>query len=86
MLWRPDAFVRQPFSAVKSEFLRPFERNWQENALVMTNAADALNAVQSILKNVAVNVKILDDRPFDKLNNSSPKRKREVDSSGTESE
>ena len=50
MLWRPDAFTSQPFSAVKSEFLRPIESNWQENSLVIANATDTMNAVQNILK------------------------------------
>ena len=86
MLWRPDAFTSQPFSAVKSEFLRPIESNWQENSLVIANATDAMNAVQNILKNIVVDVyKILDNRPFATQTNS-PKRKREVYSLETKSE
>ncbi len=62
MLWRPNAFARQTYSAMNSEFFTPMEHNWIEDGLVTTNANDVLRAIQCKLHNVVVDSKILDFR------------------------
>eukprot|EP00553_Chaetoceros_curvisetus_P009993 CAMPEP_0204618964 /NCGR_PEP_ID=MMETSP0717-20131115/5462_1 /ASSEMBLY_ACC=CAM_ASM_000666 /TAXON_ID=230516 /ORGANISM="Chaetoceros curvisetus" /LENGTH=556 /DNA_ID=CAMNT_0051632835 /DNA_START=57 /DNA_END=1727 /DNA_ORIENTATION=+ len=62
MLWRPNAFARQTYSAMNSEFFTPMEHNWIEDGLVTTNASDVLRAIQCKLHNVVVDSKILDFR------------------------
>eukprot|EP00551_Chaetoceros_affinis_P004333 CAMPEP_0203667368 /NCGR_PEP_ID=MMETSP0090-20130426/4209_1 /ASSEMBLY_ACC=CAM_ASM_001088 /TAXON_ID=426623 /ORGANISM="Chaetoceros affinis, Strain CCMP159" /LENGTH=1488 /DNA_ID=CAMNT_0050531501 /DNA_START=87 /DNA_END=4553 /DNA_ORIENTATION=+ len=61
-LWRPDAFKGQSFSAMYSEYKRPIDNQWEENSLVITNASDVMRVIKSIVQDVVVDVKILDDR------------------------
>lgn len=62
LLWRPDAFERQPFSAMHAEFTTPIGYHWEENGLVTTNSADVLRAIKCVLSDVIVDSKVLDDR------------------------
>ncbi len=65
-LWRPNAFKGQPFTAMHSEYRRPIldndNKKWEENSLVITNASDVMRVIMSIVQDVVVDVKILDDR------------------------
>ena len=61
-LWRPDAFKGQPFSAMYSEYQRPIDNKWEKNSLIITNASDAMRVVRFIVRDIAVDIKILDDR------------------------
>ena len=80
-LWRPDAFKGQSFSAMLSEYKRPIDNKWDEDSLVITNASDVMRAIQFIIQDVAVDIKILDDKNV-KSNvdeqKSSSKRKRKA--------
>ncbi len=61
-LWRPDAFKGQAFSAMYSEYKRPIDNQWVENSLVITNTTDIMRAIQFIVRDIVVDVKILDKR------------------------
>jgi hypothetical protein len=61
-LWRPNAFKGQAFSAMYSEYQRPIDNQWAENSLVIANASDVMRAIQFIVRDVAVDIKILEDR------------------------
>ncbi len=75
MLWRPNAFTRQTYSAMHSEFFTPINHNWIEDGMVTTNANDVLRAIQCILHNVVVDSKILDYRStFEEEEGSSKKK------------
>jgi U3 small nucleolar RNA-associated protein 22 len=65
MLWRPDAFERQPFSAMHAEFTTPIDYQWGENSLVTTNSADVLRSIKCVLHDFIVDTKILDQRQID---------------------
>mmetsp|Transcript_20533 Transcript_20533/g.25946 ORF Transcript_20533/g.25946 Transcript_20533/m.25946 type:complete len:98 (-) Transcript_20533:14-307(-) len=45
-----------------SEYKRPIDNQWEENSLVITNASDVMRVIKSIVQDVVVDVKILDDR------------------------
>jgi len=79
MLWRPDAFERQPFSAMHAEFTTPIDYHWEENGLVTTNSADVLRAINCVLSDVIVDSKVIDDRQIkdeSKVNNESKSPKK----------
>ena len=64
-----------------SEYKRPIDNKWDEDSLVITNASDVMRAIQFIIQDVAVDIKILDDKNV-KSNvdeqKSSSKRKRKA--------
>ena len=45
-----------------SEYKRPIDNIWDEDSLVITNASDAMRAIQFIIRDVAVDIKILEDK------------------------
>lgn len=88
-LWRPDAFKGQAFSAMHSEYKRPIENAWEENSLVITNASDVLRVIRFICRDIAVDVKVFDDRnvksdPLVDGEKASAKRKRMVEENDDE--
>ena len=94
-LWRPDAFKGQGFSAMYSEFKRPIVTNWEENSLVISNASDMMRAIQFIVKDIAIDLKILDEKVMtlstrsktEKNSSDSNKRKHSsIDSSDDDDE
>lgn len=90
-LWRPDAFKGQAFSAMYSEYKRPIDNQWVENSLVITNTTDVIRAIQFILRDIVVDVKILDKRGIisaegnEEKHNSKRARPLDDDSSEDES-
>ena len=66
-LFRPDAFKGKSFSAMYSEFQRPIVKSWEENSLVKSNASDMMRAIQFIVQDIAIDVKVLDEKAM-KLN------------------
>lgn len=63
-----------------SEFKRPIVTNWEENSLVISNASDMMRAIQFIAKDIAVDVKILDEKVM-ALNTQKNMRKSNSESS-----
>ena len=71
----------QSFSAMLSEYKRPIDNKWDEDSLVITNASDVMRAIQFIIQNVAVDIKILDYKNVRSNvdeQKSSSKRKRKA--------
>ncbi len=58
IVWRPDAFKPQPFSAIVSEFKRPVSEFWQDDSLVITNTDDLMAEIARFAKNVVSNFKV----------------------------
>jgi hypothetical protein len=87
-LWRPDAFKGQAFSAMYSEYKRPIDNQWVENSLVITNASDVMRAIQFIVRDVVVDVRVLDDRSIKSEEgndeNHNSKRMRPLDGDSEE--
>uniref|UniRef100_A0A7S4JAR4 U3 small nucleolar RNA-associated protein 22 n=1 Tax=Odontella aurita TaxID=265563 RepID=A0A7S4JAR4_9STRA len=95
VLWRPDVYVPQPFSAMHSEYRRPVEDDWKEDGLVIANADDVLREMVHLARGVALDVKVLDDRsvkpkppPREGKGKAERKRKasKDEDSSSSDSE
>ena len=77
MIWRPDAFKPQPFSAVASEFKRPVAGQWKEDSLVIANADDLMEEIGYLSRNVVSTFKVFDakqpnDAPLQKRQRKSP--------------
>lgn len=62
MIWRPAAFVPQPFSAMVSEFKRPVSDVWKEDTLVITNSDDLMCEIGCASKDIVTTLKVLDDK------------------------
>ena len=67
ILWRPNRFVAQPFSAMHSEFARPVDDEWNADSMVLDNMNDLMRETKMYTKDTVVSVKILE--------NNSVKRK-----------
>mmetsp|Transcript_1191 Transcript_1191/g.2196 ORF Transcript_1191/g.2196 Transcript_1191/m.2196 type:complete len:1553 (-) Transcript_1191:57-4715(-) len=88
MIWRPDAFKPQPFSAIVSEFKRPATEFWKEDSLVITNTEDLMAEIGYFSRNIVSNFKVFDDKkPEDAPLEKSPKKSRqEADDDGESSD
>ena len=73
MLWRPDAFTPQPFSAVASECKRPVTAQWKEDSLVIANADELMEEIGYLSRNVVSTFKVFDA----KQPNDAPLQKRQ---------
>jgi len=71
VVWRPDAFKPQPFSAVVSEFKRPTAERWKEDSLVITSTDDLIAEIGHFSKKVVSNIKVFDDK---KPHDAPPKK------------
>ena len=58
MIWRPDAFKPQPFSAIVSEFKRPAAEPWNDDSLVITNTDDLMAEIAHFSRNILSNFKV----------------------------
>ena len=58
MIWRPDAFKPQPFSAIASDFKRPAAEFWQNDDLVITNTEDLMAEIRYCASNIVSNFKV----------------------------
>ena len=65
-----------------SEYKRPIVNKWEENSLVITNANDVLRVIQSIVQDIVVDVKILDDRSIKSVEQTGDKDKDVVNGKG----
>jgi len=61
VLWRPNTFLSQPFTAMHSEFKRPIDDDWQVDSLIKTNPFDVLQEMQFLARNVIIDMKVLDN-------------------------
>ena len=52
MIWRPDAFKSQPFSAMVSAFKQPAMEEWKEDSLVLTNTDDLMAEIGHLARNI----------------------------------
>ena len=59
ILFRPDVFTPQPFSAMASEYKRPVGDG---SDMVVTNVHDILREMENMARDVVVDVKVLDQR------------------------
>ena len=62
MIWRPDAFKPQPFSAVVSEFKRPVSEFWKGDSLVITNTDDLMAEILYFARNIVSTFKVFDNK------------------------
>jgi U3 small nucleolar RNA-associated protein 22 len=63
VLWRPTSFMPQPFSVMRSEYVRPVDdAKWQSDSMVVHNARDIFREISEYTDGVIANVKVLDDR------------------------
>lgn len=63
VVWRPQSFRNQPFSAMNSEFARPVSHaEWKSDTLVVDNMADILRELSQYSKDIVLDVKVLDDK------------------------
>lgn len=58
MIWRPDAFKPQPFSAIVSEFKRPAAEFWKDDSLAITNTDDLMAEVVFFAKHMVSTFKV----------------------------
>ena len=58
MIWRPDAFKPQPFSAIVSEFKRPAAEYWKDDSLVITNTDDLMAEIGHVARHIVSNFKV----------------------------
>ena len=77
ILWRPNAFAPDNFSAMVSEFKHPVDlHSWKEDTLVIANTDDLMYEIGYTSKDVVTNMKVLDkkyedtDEPSAKRHNS----------------
>ena len=65
-----------------SEYKRPIDLKWSENSLVITNSDDVMRVVQFFVRNVVVDIKILDDRSMkiEEGTNKKSNSKRKISS------
>ena len=47
---------------MSSYYKRPLDKSWEEDSLVISNASEMIRTVQHIAQDVAVDVKILDEK------------------------
>jgi len=66
VLWRPNTFSSQPFTAMHSEFKRPIDDNWQVDSLIKTNPFDVLQEMQFLARDMIIDMKILDNSALSK--------------------
>lgn len=52
IIWRPDAFKSQPFSAMVSAFKQPAMEEWKEDSLVLTNTNDLMAEIGHLARNI----------------------------------
>lgn len=63
VLWRPNAFIPESFSAMVSNFKHPVVKtSWREDTLVATNTDDLMYEIACSSKDIVTNIKILDDK------------------------
>jgi len=62
ILWRPNRFVAQPFSAMHSEFARPVDDEWNADSMVLDNMNDLMRETKMYTKDTVVSVKILENK------------------------
>ena len=62
VLWRPNAFIPENFSAMVSEFKQPVETPWKEDTLVVTNTDDLLHEIGYLSRDIVTDMMILDDK------------------------
>ncbi|KAL7543753.1 hypothetical protein ACHAXR_013445 [Thalassiosira sp. AJA248-18] len=88
MIWRPDAFKPQPFSAIVSEFKRPVAEIWKDDSLVITSTDDLMAEIGHFSRNLVSNFKVFDDKkPDDAPREKQPKKSRKTeDDESSESE
>jgi len=80
MIWRPNAFKPQPFSAIVSEFKRPAAEFWKEDSLVIANTDDLMAEIGYFSRNIVSNFKVFDDKkPNDAPQEKKPKKSRKAD-------
>lgn len=58
LIWRPDAFKPQPFSAIVSEFKRPGAEVWKEDSLAIANTDDLMAEIGHFSRNIVSNFKV----------------------------
>jgi hypothetical protein len=58
MIWRPDAFMPQPFSAIVSYFKRPAAELWQDDDYVTTSTEDIMAEIIYIARNIVSTFKV----------------------------
>jgi hypothetical protein len=58
MIWRPDAFRPQQFSAMVSDFKRPAAEIWQNDDLVITNTEDLMAEIGHFARNIVSTFKV----------------------------
>jgi hypothetical protein len=58
MIWRPDAFRPQQFSAIVSDFKRPAAEVWQNDDLVITNTEDLMAEIGHFARNIVSTFKV----------------------------
>jgi hypothetical protein len=65
MVWRPQAFRGQAFSALFSEYTRPIDRVcWKSDSLAVTNMEDILNEIQHLSQDVVADIKVMEHGSF----------------------
>jgi len=88
IIWRPDAFKPQPFSAIVSEFKRPAMERWKDDSLAVTNTDDVMAEISHFSRNIISNFKVFDDKKPEDATSSekSPKKSRQdhSDNNGTD--
>ena len=62
MIWRPDAFKPQPFSAVVSGFKGPVSEFWKGDSLVITNTDDLMAEILYFARNFVSTFKVFDNK------------------------
>ena len=63
ILWRPNRFVRHPFSAITSEYARPvIDSEWTKDTMVIDNMRDIMREMTQYTKDIVIGVKLIDDR------------------------
>lgn len=62
VVWRPQAFQADAFSAMLSASKRPSIDNWKDDSLVVTNTDDIIFEIGCVCKNIVVDMKILDTK------------------------
>ena len=58
VIWRPDAFKPQPFSAIVSDFKRPAAELWQDDDNVTTNTEDIMAEIIHFARNIVSTFKV----------------------------
>jgi len=67
MIWRPDAFKPQPFSAIVSECKRPVAEIWKDDSLVITSTDDLMAEIGHFSRNLVSNFKVRVETQFNVL-------------------